>query len=131
MNIFWKTTAGILTAMILWINLNKGNKDISLLMTLAVCAMAIIASVAFLEPVISFINKLQEIGRLDGNMVSIVLRVVGIGIVTEIAALICRDAGNESMGKALQFISAAAVLWMSIPVFEKLLALLDKILGVV
>ena len=53
---------------------------------------------------------------------------VGVGIVTEIAVLICKDAGTESMGKTLQFVSAMAVLWMSIPVFEKLLTLLDRIL---
>lgn len=131
MNIFWKTAAGILTAIILWINLNKSNRDISVLMTLSVCAMAIIGSAALLQPVVSFVKKLQGIGELDSDLVSVVLKVVGVGIVTEIAVLICKDAGNESMGKALQFVSAASILWMSIPVFEKLLDLLEKILGAV
>ena len=129
MSVFWKTVAGILTAVILWINLNKSNKDVSVLLSLAVCAMAVIASVAFLQPVVSFVKKLQGIGGLDSDLVSVVLKAVGIGIVTEIAFLICKDAGNESMGKTLQFVSAGAVLWMSIPVFEKLLSLLDRILG--
>ena len=131
MNVFWKTAAGILTAVILWINLNKSNKDASVLMSLAVSAMAIIAASAFLQPIVTFIKKLQGIGKLDGDLVSVVLKVVGVGIVTEIAVLICKDAGNESMGKTLQFVSALAILWISIPVFEKLLALLDKILGAV
>ncbi|MBR5022170.1 MAG: hypothetical protein IKY18_03085 [Oscillospiraceae bacterium] len=129
MNVFWKTVAGILTAIILWINLNKSNKDSSVLMTLAVCAMAIMAAASFLQPVVSFIKKIQGIGKLDEGLVSVVLKVVGVGIVSEIASLICKDAGNESMGKTLQFIAAATVLWISIPVFEKLLALLEKILG--
>lgn len=131
MNVFWKTAAGILTAVILWINLNKSNKDASVLMTLAVCAMAIVASAAFLQPVVSFVKKLQGIGELDDDLVSVVLKAVVVGIVTEISVLICKDAGNESMGKTLQFVSGAAILWMSIPVFEKLLALLDRILGAV
>lgn len=131
MNIFWKTAAGILTAVILWINLNKSSKDVSVLMTLAVCAMAMIAAAAFFEPVVSFVKKLQELGKLDTALVSVVLKVVGVGVVTEISVLICKDAGNESMGKTLQCVSAVAVLWMAIPVFEKLLALLDRILGAV
>ena len=129
MNVFWKTAAGILTAIILWINLNQSNKDTSVLMTLAVCAMAMMAAVSFLQPVVSFVDKIQEIGKVDEGLVSTVLKVVGVGIITEIAALICKDAGNESMGKALQFVSAGVVLWISIPVFEKLLTLLDRILG--
>lgn len=131
MSIFWKTAAGILTAIILWINLNKSNKDVSVLLSLAVSSMAITACATFLQPVVSFIKKLQDVGKLDGDLVSVIMKAVGIGIVTEIAVLICKDAGNESLGKTLQFISAAVILWVSIPVFEKLLALLDRILGAV
>ena len=131
MNVFWKAAAGILTAVILWINLNKSNKDTATLMSLAVCAMAMIASIAFLQPIVSFVKKLQEIGNLDSELLTVVLKVVGIGIVTEIAVLICKDAGNESMGKTLQLVSSSAILWLSLPVFEKLLALVDKILGAV
>jgi len=131
MNVFWKTAAGILTALILWICVSKHNKDISLLMTMAVCAMAVIAAITFLQPIVAFVKRMQTVGNLDDELFSVVLKVVGIGIVAEISTLICKDAGNESMGKTLQFVSAAAILWMSIPVFEKLLALLDGILGAV
>jgi len=129
MSVFWKTAAGILTAIILWINLNQSNKDTSMLISLAVCAMAMMAAASFLQPVVSFVDKIQDIGKLDAGLVSTVMKVVGVGIITEISALICKDAGNESMGKALQFVSAGVVLWISIPVFEKLLTLLDRILG--
>lgn len=129
MNVFWKTAAGVLTALILWISVSKHNKDISVLMTMAVCAMSVIAAVTFLQPIVAFVKKMQAVGNLDEELFSVILKVVGIGIVAEISTLICKDAGNESMGKTLQFVSAAAVLWMSIPVFEKLLTLLEKILG--
>lgn len=129
MNVFWKTAAGVLTAMILWINLNKSNKDASVLLSLVVCAMAIMAAASFFQPVVSFVKKIQGVGELDEDLVSVVLKIVGVGIISEITTLICKDAGNESMGKTLQFVSAGVVLWISIPVFERLLALLEKILG--
>lgn len=129
MNVLWKITAGILTAIILWININKSNKDTSILITMAVCAMAIMAAASFLQPVISFVNKIQGIGKLDKDLVTTILKVVGVGIVVEIAVLICKDAGNETMGKTLQFVSTGAVIWLSIPVFEKLLSLLENILS--
>ena len=131
MNVFLKTAAGILTALILWLSLSKHSKDIAVLMTMAVCAMVIGAAISFLQPIVDFLRKIQTVGNLDEELLSVILKVVGIGVITEISTLICRDAGNESMGKVLQFMSAAAVLWMSIPVFEKLLTLLDKILGAV
>ena len=131
MSDFLKATAGILTALILWLSLHKHTKDLSVLLTMVVCAMVIIAAIGFFRPVFDFISKIQKIGNVDNDLLTIILKVVGIGLITEFSSLICKDAGNESMGKALQVLSSAVVLWMSLPVFEKLLSLLDKILGTV
>lgn len=131
MSVFLKTVAGVLTAVILWISLNKNAKDYSVLLTLAVCAMVILSSVVFLQPIVNFLGKIQEAGSLDSDLTAIILKSVGIGILTEVSTLICKDAGNESMGKALQILATTVVLWISIPVFERLLSLLDEILGAI
>lgn len=131
MNDFLKISAGSLMALLLWLMLNKNAKDMSVLLTLAVCAIIFAATVAFLQPVIDFLRKIQVIGTLDDELFSVILKVVGIGIIGEICIMICKDAGNESIGKVLQILSSVVVLWMSIPVFEKLLTLLDKILGTI
>ena len=129
MNAYLKIAAGILTALILWICLNKQGKEISTLLSLVVCAMAAAAMIGFLEPVIRFVRRIQNVGNLDGELISVLLKVMGIGLLTEITALVCKDAGNEAMGKTLQILSTVMALWLSLPVFEKLLTLLDEILG--
>lgn len=129
MNVFLRTIAGVFIALILWISLGKQNKDFSTLLALAVCTMVFVVSASFLRPLLGFVEKMRQMGNLDSDLVAVVMKSVGIGVIGEICTLICKDAGNESMGKALQFLSATVVLWMSIPVFEKLLTLLDNILG--
>lgn len=131
MDIFLKTAAGILTALILWISLSKNGRDIAVLISLAVCAMALIAAMSFFQPIVEFLRKIQTLGNLDNDLLSVILKVVGIGMVGEFCTLICKDAGNEAMGKALHFLSTTVILWMSIPVLEKLLSLLQRILGTV
>ena len=54
---------------------------------------------------------------------------VGIGLVVEMGSLICADAGNSALGKTLQILGAIAVLWLSIPLINSLIALLEQILG--
>ena len=129
MDIFLKATACTLLALILWICLNRTGKDISILLTLCVCVVVVTASASFLKPIISFVKKIAETGQLDDSLLSVMLKVVGIGLIAEISTLICKDAGNESIGKSLQLLSSCVVLWLSIPVFEKLFTLLEKILG--
>ena len=129
MSIFFKATACVLTALILWICLNKSGKDVSVLLTLCVCATVALASMSFLKPVIAFVQKISDMGQLDDGLLAVMLKAVGIGLIAEITTLVCKDAGNESMGKVLQILSSCVVLWLSIPVFEKLISLLDKILS--
>ena len=128
-SIFWKSLAGVFVALILWLCLDRHNKDISLLLTFAVCAMIITAALSFLQPITTFLQKIQKLGNIDYNLYAVIIKIVGIGILSEIASLVCKDAGNASLGKALQLVSAVTVLWLSIPIFEEMLSLLEKILG--
>ena len=129
MDVFLRAIAGVLIALILWICLGKQNKDFAVLLSLGVCAMVFAASVTFLRPLMQFIRKIRQIGNLDADLVSIIIKAVGLGILSEICLMICKDGGNESLGKSIQFLSTMVILWISIPVFEKLLTLLDHILG--
>ena len=62
-------------------------------------------------------------------MLTILLKVVGTALIAEIVTLVCMDGGNASMGKALQFLAAAVILWLSLPMLTALLELIEEILG--
>lgn len=131
MVIFLKATAGVLVASILCLFLAKQGKDISLLLSVAVCCMVIAGAFSFLEPVLSFFQKLRTLGKLDGEFLSILLKAVGIGLLAEISCLICSDAGNTALGKSLQLMSSAAILWISIPLLNELMDIIEEILGAI
>ena len=126
---FFQVIGGVLIAVIMSLTLSKLNKDISALLGIGVCCMVMVAMAAYLEPVIDFVNQLQQTGNLDLSMLKIMLKAAGIGIVAEIAGLICSDSGNAALGKAIQVLSAAVVLWLSIPMFQSLLELVQRMLG--
>ena len=129
MELFWKTAAAALIASVLTLMLSKQQKDFAQLVSMAVCAMGMGILVIFLEPVMVFLQELQELGDLNEDMLMILLKGVGIGLVAEIASMACADAGNGSLGKTLQMLGAGAILWLSIPVFELLMNLVTQILG--
>ena len=68
-------------------------------------------------------------GGLDSGTLRILLKAVGIGLVSEIAALVCADAGNSSLGKTVQLLGSAVILWLSLPLFTMLIELLQRIMG--
>ena len=127
MELYWKTTAAVLLAVVMILML--GRQDMGMLLALVVCAMAAIAALDYLEPVRELLKTLERMGNLDGDMIRILLKAVGIGLLTEISAMVCADSGKGSLGKMLQLLGTAAVLWMSIPLFTALLELIQEILN--
>lgn len=126
---FFQAAAGVLLAAILGLMLSKQWKEAAMLLTIAACCMVAAAAVSYLKPVVALMVRLQDQANLDSEFLGILLKVVGIGLIAEIAALICSDAGNASLGKVLQVLASAVILWLSIPLLNELMTLVSDILG--
>lgn len=124
MSLFWKAAAAVLLAVVLGLSLGK-QKDIGVLLTMGMVAMI---AISYLEPVLDFLRELETLGDLQGDMLGILLKAVGIGLVSEIAGLVCADAGNGSLGKTLQMLGSAVILYLSLPIFTTMLELIREIL---
>lgn len=129
MTAFLQAAAAVLLAVVLGLMLNKQGKDMGTVLSIAVCCMVAMIAISYLQPVVEFLQKLETLGGLDESMVGILLKAVGIGFVAEIAGLICSDAGNSSLGKSIQILGSAVILWLSIPLFNSLIELVQEILG--
>ncbi len=129
MTLFFQATAAVFVASVLGLTLANHGKVFALVLSICVCCMVVFVSISFLQPVLDLVCQLESLGEINGELVRILFKVVGIGLVSEIAGLVCTDAGNASLGKALQILGTTVILWLSIPVFQSLLELIQQILG--
>lgn len=129
MDLFLQAAAAVLLALILILTLNKQSKELSTLLSLAVCVMVALIAISFLRPVIDFLHQLETLSQLDNGMLEILLKVVGIGLLGQLSTLICEDSGNSAMGKALQVLTSAVILWLAVPLLQELVLLVKEILG--
>ncbi|MBQ9929975.1 MAG: hypothetical protein IJO72_04275 [Oscillospiraceae bacterium] len=123
-----KVIFGALIALILGLMLRQQGKDMALLLSVAVCCMVVAVMTSYLSPVVDFIHQLQDSAGTDPEFIAILLKSVGIGLVAEIAGLICSDAGNAAMGKTVQILATAVILWLSLPLMRSLLELIQRIM---
>lgn len=119
----------VILGIILVVNLSGHQKDMAVLLALAVCVMVALVALQYFRPVLEFLEELEQIGGLDGQMICILVKILGIGILSEIAVPVCADAGNASIGKSLQFLTVVVMLSLSIPLFRSLIQVLQEILG--
>ena len=129
MDDFWKTTALVLLTVILSLSLDKTERDISAVMGIVALCIAACAAVTILNPVLNYLVELQRLFHLPDDLISILLKAVGIALVAELSASICADAGNASLGKMLQILGGAAVLTLSVPMFRTLMTTIKEMIG--
>lgn len=128
MDLFLKTAAGILITVVLCLTLEKQSKDLAFLLSTAVCIMAVTAAATYLRPVLDFLDRLNTLGKLDPEMIRILLKAAGVGILSEITAMVCTDNGNSALGRSIRILGVGAILVLSLPLFESLLELIGNIL---
>ena len=126
---YLRFAAAALIGLILTLVVGRQSKDLSLLLSLAVCVLLCLGAMEFLEPVTQFLAELRKLGDLDSDAVSILLKCAGIGMLSELAGLLCADAGEGAMGKALQICSNAAILWLSLPLLRQVLTMIGEVLA--
>ena len=129
MDVILKAAALAMICVILYLVLSKQSKDFAILLTLAASCAILVTAAGYLSPIFDFFRYLQSLSNMDSQLVEIMLKTTGIGIVTELAAMICSDAGNTALGKTIQMLSTVIILWISLPLFSNLIELVNKLLG--
>ena len=129
MDAFLQAAACVMVAVILWIVLSKHGKEYALLLSLGACTLILLMMLRFMEPIVELLGQLQALGDIQPEWLNVMLKAVGIGLITEMGSLICSDTGNAALGKTLHILGTAAVLWLSIPLINSVIGLLQKILG--
>ena len=131
MEIFIKACGAILLTVIVTLTLSGHGKDFRIVLGIFACCVGSMAALEYIRPVMDFLEKLETIGGLDHTMIRILLKAAGVGLISEIAALVCNDSGNGSLGKTVKLLGNAAILWLSLPMYTMLIELLQEMLGAI
>lgn len=126
---YLQSVALAMIAVILVLMLSGHNKVFAPVLSLAACCLVLIGLVRYLEPVVELLRQMQQLAGIGSQMLSTLLKAVGISLIAQLAELICNDAGQSALGKAIGSMANAVILWISIPFVEELLEVLQEVLG--
>ena len=120
--------AGLLSV-ILILMLAKQDKDWAVILAVLACCLIVSVGVSYLEPVLAYLRQLRDMTGLDPELLNRVMKAVGISLLAEVTALVCVDAGNSALGKAIQITAVFVILWLSLPLLQGMLELVQEMLG--
>ena len=127
MEIVLKAAALGVTGSILALLLRGRAPEMSLLLTMAVGIFVLGLFLRLTEDILAVARSAAEIGGLSSAILSPVLKCVGIGIVTHLAAQICRDASQSSLAAVVELCGAFAAVYVSLPLLRTLLSMIGEL----
>ena len=128
MDNYLKIVALALLGVVLHLVVAKQSPDTALLLSISVCVVILCVGISYLTPVFDYFDSLAAFFGLDKEMLGLLIKAAGVGLLGEVTALLCADAGNAAIGKAVQLASVMVVLWITLPLYQGLLELIQQIM---
>jgi len=127
MSIISLIVIGVIAA-ILSIVLKQYKPEFSIYISLIAGVMILIAAISALSPVLDTITELTNTIRLNGIYIEILLKALAICYISQLAIDVCKDAGESAIAGKLEMASKIAIVAISLPLFENLVALITKLI---
>ena len=84
--------------------------------------------VSYLSQIFDVFNNIFDISGINTSLYSIILKIIGIGYLTEFTAGICSDTGNSSLGDKVLLGGKIVILVMAIPIVTSILQIVVELL---
>ncbi len=107
--------------------LKNSQSSFAMLASIATGIVVLIISLNSLGDVILTFQEIVDRTGIDNALFACLLKIVGVGYLTEFAVSICNDFECASIGKKLAFAGKIAIFLMAVPIVKALIELVAKL----
>lgn len=128
MDIFKIVGVGIITA--LCFVLTKENRpEIAYLSLIAGGIIIFLSAADYMAKIIGAVNNLAAKTGLGGDIILSILKIIGVGYITEFGAGACEDMGAKSVADKVLFGGRMLIMFLSLPILMALFELISGLLA--
>ncbi len=109
--------------------LNSYSKEFSNFVGVAGGVLIFLLCIDELKVILEYLNELYGLTNLSFDFFKIVLKIIGIGYITEFTADIAEDFGNKNIASKVLLGGKLVICGMAIPIIKKLLTVLLSLLS--
>lgn len=118
-----------LTATMLALVLRQYRPEYAVFISLACSVVAVLYLLQGVTRVVEELGRLLDDTMLPGQLVQVVMKCLGVCILTELAGQTCRDAGEQAIGAKVELAGKVTLVLVSLPLFERLLRVAGSLLS--
>ncbi len=120
MNIILICVLAIVTV-IISVMLKSRNSEIALMMTVSCSVIILVMILSQVSTVTATVNQIIAVSGISTSYIVILLKVIGICLITEFAVNTCRDAGSNSLANNVSLAGKIMITVTSLPLYGDIL----------
>lgn len=111
--------------------LKSAKPEFAVFATIATGVVMVITLLSALRDVIISFDTIVEKSGIDDSVFSLVLKIIGIGYLTEYSSSLATDAGCPSIAQKLQFGGKIVIFLMSMSIVASLIDVVSQLVSVI
>ena len=115
-------------ALIIIIILKQYKPEFVIYVSILSGALILLMSLSKMEGIITLLENISSKTTVNGEFLSILIKITGIAFLTEFAVSICKDAGEVAIANKVDLGGKVIIIAISIPIISALLETVIKIL---
>lgn len=110
-------------------SLKSINSEISSMVSVCGGLIIFLLVVGELSNIILSLGEIVNLSNLDSGVISLALKIIGVGYITEFASDVAEDFGNKTLSSKVILGGKIVICSMSLPIIKKLLTVLLSLLS--
>lgn len=107
--------------------IKKSNQEIGLVIAIAASAVICIAAAELFGSISDLIRYAISKSVLSSAIFLPIIKCVGIAIIVNISASLCKDAGQAGIASAVDVLGAAAAVFTALPLIKSLIEIIGEL----
>ncbi len=128
MSMLIKIAAVAVAGTVLSLVIKKNSPEMALMLTVSLALIALYLAFDTIREITDFIKSLADAARISPAVLTIVIKTIGVSIVTKLSADVCRDAGQSSVASGIELAGAFAALYISLPLFKTVMSMIESLI---
>lgn len=119
-----------ITAAALALLLRQYRPEYAILVSLGCSIVALLWVLQGIAQVMEELDRLFQGSLLSRELVAVVMKCLGVCVLTELAGQTCRDAGENAIAAKVELAGKVTLVLVSLPLFERLLEVAGTLLSI-
>lgn len=108
--------------------LKKDSPAMAMLVALAAGCVVIFSALGAVAELTAFLREVADAANVSPTVLSVLMKAVGIAVISGMTAELCRDAGLSAAASACRFAGSASALYVAMPLMRGVLRMIRELL---